>query len=154
MTDRWGKTSVVICAPDRQVRVRAGWGKAFGNHTPRTPHTLARNLESGRGLQGRPYEAVGFQPTHWKQIQQPPRHKLTKGETLACASPLWESVGGDGGGGGGGEGPSTGPDNCFHFPCQDSRAWGAFVWGLCDELVEDIGSGTIRVRCSSSSHAL
>lgn len=122
---------MVIGAPDRQVRIRAGGGKALGNRTPRTPHTLARNLESGRGLQGRPQEAVGFQPTHWKQIPKPPRHKLTKGKTLARASPLWESVGG------GGEGPSTGPDNSFHSPCQDSRAWGAFVWGLCDELAED-----------------
>lgn len=51
---------MVIGAPDRQVRIRAGGGKALGNRTPRTPHTLARNLESGRGLQGRPQEAVGF----------------------------------------------------------------------------------------------
>ena len=109
------------CGPQctRQAGEGQGrWGKAFGNHTPMAPHTLARNLGGTR-----PREAVGFQPTHGKLIQRSSSHKLTSRETLPCASLLWGCVGG-------GAGPRTGPDNCSHLPCQDFRAWGSSVWLL------------------------
>ena len=65
MTDRMNegclvKIGMVTCVPDKQVRVRAGGGKASGNHAPMAPHTLARNL--GGACRADPMRLQAFFP--------------------------------------------------------------------------------------------
>lgn len=114
---------MVIWAPDRQVRVRAGGGRPLGITHPGllTPWLGIWNL--GGACRADPHEACRFAAHTLAADPATPKAQVNKRRNTAPRfSPLGKCWGW-----GGGEGPNTGPDNCFHIPCQDSRARGAYV---------------------------
>lgn len=81
------------------------WQKAFGNHAPMAPHTLARNL--GGACRADPMRLQAPCP-HTGSGPSRPRLFNERRNTVLC-SPAWVCIGGC-------EGPSTGPGNCFPPP--------------------------------------